>query len=69
MLLKRWVAAASLAVVCWFSVSSEPARADLLVRGYDTNLHDRFNNNAQFIGNPYDWSGVARSSGGRWRQW
>ncbi|MCC6510427.1 MAG: hypothetical protein IT423_15095 [Pirellulaceae bacterium] len=42
------------------------ALADLLVRGYDTNLHDRFANSSDFIGANYDWSGVARSSSGRW---
>ena len=66
MLLKSWVTTASLVVICWFFSAVQESRADLVVRGYDTNLHDRFSNSPQFIGNPYDWSGVARSSGGRW---
>ncbi len=36
------------------------------MRGYDPLKHNRFANSSQFIGNPFDWSGVARSSGGRW---
>ncbi len=45
------------------------AQADLLVRGYSAgtaNFYDRFNNSPQFIGNPFDWSGIGRSAGGRW---
>lgn len=66
MLTKSWLAATVGAVVCWCALACQETRADLLVRGYDANLHDRFNNSSQFIGNPYDWSGVARSSGGQW---
>lgn len=40
------------------------ANADLSLRGYNAQQHDRFENDAAFIGNPYDWSGV--SSDGRW---
>ncbi len=38
------------------------ARGLLIVQGYDANLHDRFANNAAFIGNPHNWSGVGRNT-------
>lgn len=44
-------------------------RADLVVRGYSpgtADRYDRFLNSPSFIGSPYDWSGVARTSNGRW---
>lgn len=50
-------------------LSATPAKAALVVQGYNADLHDRFNNNPSFIGNPYDWSGVGRrnvDSGSRW---
>lgn len=38
----------------------------MTVQTYSANSHDRFQNNAAFIGNPYDWSGVGRGTAGRW---
>ena len=62
----------TLQVVLLLFFFSSSCQADLLVNQYNTNLHDRFSNSSQFIGNPYDWSGVGkRVSGpgpftGRW---
>lgn len=36
-----------------------PARADLVVRGYNAGRHDRFENSSSFVGDAYDWSGVS----------
>ncbi len=41
-------------------------RAELTVRGYSAPLHERFQNNSQFIGNPYNWSPVGRTTSGQW---
>ncbi len=46
-----------------------PARAAMVLQGYNPQLHDRFNNDPSFVGNPYNWSGVGRSdfdSAARW---
>lgn len=64
-MLMRTCATALLCLWGW-SVISTPAKADLTVRGYAPLLHDRFNNDPSFIGSGIDWSGVGRSSGGRW---
>lgn len=42
------------------------AHAELLVRGFDTQSHDRFSNSDQFIGDAYDWSGIGRTESSRW---
>ncbi len=54
-------------------VGSNQSFADLIVRGYnaaDAGVHDRFVNDAAFIGGGHDWSGVtsgmAGSSGAGW---
>ncbi len=52
---------------CWlllpFCLATAPAvEAALVVQGYTPELHDRFNNDPSFIGNPYDWSGVGRNT-------
>lgn len=39
------------------------ASATMIVQGYDPARHDRFANNANFVGSGYDWSGVGRTSG------
>jgi len=39
-------------------LSASPARAAMVLQGYDPQLHDRFNNDPSFIGNPYNWSGI-----------
>jgi len=49
----------SLAILYVF-LACQVCHADLLVNQYDPNLHDRFENSSQFIGNPYDWSGVGK---------
>ena len=36
--------------------------AAMVIQGYDPDLHDRFVDHPSFIGNPYDWSGVGRST-------
>lgn len=51
-------------LLCHITASS--TEGALLVNGYDSDLHDRFSNSASFIGNPYDWSGVGRTVGGKW---
>jgi len=43
-------------------LQSQVARARLIVQGYSANLHDRFANHADFIGNPHNWSGVGRNT-------
>jgi len=43
-----------------------PAVGTMIVQNFDANKHHRFANNANFIGAPYNWSGVARASNGRW---
>jgi hypothetical protein len=43
--------------------------AGLTVNGYSAataDRYDRFNNSANFLGNPHDWSGIGRTSSGRW---
>src|SRR5689334_11694979 len=47
-------------------VLSANAQAELLVRWYVPNEHERFNNSPLFIGQPYDWSGVGRTAPGHW---
>lgn len=45
------------------------ALGGLTVNGYSpatADRYDRFNNSAAFLGNPYDWSGVGRTSTGKW---
>ena len=42
------------------------AQAAMVLQSYNANQHDRFQNNAAFIGNPYNWSGVGRGTAGRW---
>lgn len=66
MWLKSWIAWAA-TIVCVLIVVD--ARAELVIRGYSpgtADRYDRFLNSPSFIGNPYDWSGVARTSAGRW---
>lgn len=43
-------------------------RSSMIVRGYNSVRHDRFyaGNNKQFIGDPYDFSGVGLSNRGNW---
>ena len=38
----------------------------MVLQAYNANSHDRFQNNAAFIGNPYDWSGVGRGTADQW---
>ncbi|MEO8271780.1 MAG: trypsin-like serine protease, partial [Aureliella sp.] len=50
-------------------VSVRPAVAALTVNGYTpatAGQYDRFENDPNFIGSAYDWSGVGRTAGGRW---
>lgn len=42
------------------------ARATLALQEFDADSHHRFANSSEFIGAPYNWSGVARASNGRW---
>ncbi len=58
--------ATAICFVCAWCAVIAPSHADLTVRGYSPLLHDRFNNHSSFIGSGIDWSGVGRSSGGRW---
>ncbi|MEZ6061496.1 MAG: PEP-CTERM sorting domain-containing protein [Planctomycetaceae bacterium] len=51
--------------ICLFSLAAwsvPAAQGTLIVQGYNTNFHDRFTNHADFIGNPYNWSGVGRGT-------
>lgn len=48
-------------LLVWFSAHSE---AELIVSGFDSNQHNRFQNSPSFIGAPYDWSGIGRSGVG-----
>lgn len=51
------------------SVCSQPTMAGMTINGYSAataDRYDRFNNSPAFIGNPYDWSGVGRTTAGRW---
>ncbi len=50
------------AIMCIVCAAGGAAQADLIVRGFDPNLHNRFINHTDFIGNPHDWSGVGRGS-------
>lgn len=52
-------------VLC-FLAHSLPASAALTIAGYDPQRHERFLNDADFIGSGYDWSGVGRNESGRW---
>ncbi|MBT8035964.1 MAG: PEP-CTERM sorting domain-containing protein [Verrucomicrobiae bacterium] len=45
---------------------SQASFGALSLENHQANQHDRFNNNPAFIGAAHDWSGVARSSNGRW---
>lgn len=50
-------------------LGSQTAPAGMTVNGYSAataDRYDRFNNSAAFIGNPHDWSGVGRTTAGRW---
>ncbi|APZ94993.1 PEP-CTERM sorting domain-containing protein [Fuerstiella marisgermanici] len=51
------------AVMCiaWCAAGGA-VQADLMVRGFDANLHNRFANHPDFIGISHDWSGVGRNS-------
>jgi len=42
------------------AATSRTVSATMIVQSHDPNLHDRFQNHANFIGNPHDWSGVAQ---------
>ncbi len=60
------IAALGLLLVC---ICSQPTLAGMTVNGYSVataDQYDRFNNSAAFIGNPYDWSGVGRTTTGKW---
>ena len=41
----------------------QTARSALTIQNYNSTQHDRFANNANFIGNGFNWGGVGRTSG------
>jgi hypothetical protein len=52
-----------------FVASGANGWAGLTVNGYSAataDRYDRFNNSAEFLGNPYDWSGIGRTASGFW---
>lgn len=48
------------------AVAANPLAAALVVNGYSADKHDRFADDPAFIGSAYDWSGVGRTTSGRW---
>ncbi|MCA9157627.1 MAG: trypsin-like serine protease [Planctomycetales bacterium] len=59
-------AVVALSVYCG---SVRPVAAALTVNGYTpatAGMYDRFDDDPNFIGSAYDWSGVGRTAGGRW---
>lgn len=64
----RWILAALVALSA-MTVSAQPLAAALVVNGYTpatAGKYDRFANDGAFIGSAYDWSGVGRTTSGRW---
>lgn len=61
-------------LLAWFIVLpvlgllASQAKADMTIYGYQQNLHYRYydGSDKEFIGEGYDWSGVGRSTCGRW---
>ena len=64
--MKRHVLLVAVAL-SWF-VSSAPAPAAMVVEGYNPANHDRFyvGSDKAFIGDPYNWSGVATNGSASW---
>jgi hypothetical protein len=54
----------AICALCW--ADSRPAFGTITLQSPNPILHDRFQNDASFIGNPYNWSGIGRSSDARW---
>ncbi len=67
-LLMRWILATFVALIASVA-TAHPLQAALVVNGYTpatAGKYDRFANDASFIGNAYNWSGVGRTTGGFW---
>lgn len=64
----RWILA-TLVGLSAMAVTAHPLAAALVVNGYTpatAGKYDRFANDGAFIGSAYDWSGVGRTTSGRW---
>ena len=49
------------ALLLFAFVASAPSGSALIINAYDLDSHERFSNDAGFIGNPHDWSGISGS--------
>jgi Trypsin len=62
--MKRYLVCLIASFVILFNDASS-ARSALTIQNYNAAQHDRFANNANFIGSGFDWGGVGRTNG-RW---
>jgi hypothetical protein len=51
-------------VLC--ALLSSVGRGDIIIANYSAATNDRFTNNAAFVGNPFNFSGVGQTSSGLW---
>ena len=53
-------------MLCAFGLVGSSIQAATVIQNFTAASNDRFADNPAFIGSSYDWSGVGRSSDGRW---